>query len=856
MPFDFLADAINTAASTWALAMRAALVQGTLALIIITLFRALLRRHTSHAFAHGLFLLVPVKTLAAAIFVAWPVVIAFSIPVPAFIYKYTGQRTEIHDSTLNNAPIISANSANPSPEIPYQFNDKLIPEPDKSVPLADKFQSSQIPDPVQRLSFQRISKTSFLMIAWLATVLILAMLLFINHLRMIRRLIRLKYEPDPELLNMVRQITAEFRLQRVPTVWPTTAVSAPAVIGLLQPKLLLPVGFFTDLPSNEIRWAILHELAHLKRHDLWWLAFERAIGLALFFHPALWLARCSTRHFRELACDDLAQLQSGLSPRDCAQVFLNIIAWSGRNPSSQTFYSRPLGLMDRYPIIQQRIMNMTESDKKLISSCLSRKAVITIAFLAVVAALPFSPKIVAMPQAPEVQQKLEKKKQTTVGLQKSAQSKTVSSKVPKHEPYNPVDDLELQKQVDRIILDFHKSNKLNGLAMIKNEIDTCRKMIDLGLKNPKSRAAQVAWSWVLEKPHLGLGADYGAEFMRAATLLLAYHGDSPYVASQSLWMDNIPSPEHDQFIYGLNTAARSPETLGHAKLGLANYLHTKSIMVKNRKKNTGRGFIGFITKDEKGDPVTIKQPESDMAYAYAMQLQLIDTDSLDKQSLQLYEEVIRDFADIPLKSSKTRDLEAALKLATPEMNGRKFGTIEIASIKKHLETNSKKTLGNVARAKLDEIQNLVAGKPAPEIEAEGVKGKKFKLSDYRGKAVLLVFWGTWCGPCMAEVPHERKIAEKYKDKPFTIIGVNCDEDRRKAAEVMETEKMNWPNFYDGTPGDGPISQKYHIRAYPTTFLIDANGIMRYRDLRGESLDKAIGEILKKSDELKNPAKTD
>jgi len=67
MPFDFPVDAINSAASTWALAMRAALVQGTLALIVITIFRALLRRHTSHAFAHVLFLLVPVKSIALKI---------------------------------------------------------------------------------------------------------------------------------------------------------------------------------------------------------------------------------------------------------------------------------------------------------------------------------------------------------------------------------------------------------------------------------------------------------------------------------------------------------------------------------------------------------------------------------------------------------------------------------------------------------------------------------------------------------------------------------------------------------------------------------------------------------------------
>src|SRR5208337_4921492 len=64
----------------------------------------------------------------------------------------------------------------------------------------------------------------------------------------------------------------------------------------------------------------------------------------------------------------------------------------------------------------------------------------------------------------------------------------------------------------------------------------------------------------------------------------------------------------------------------------------------------------------------------------------------------------------------------------------------------------KKTLADVAKARLDEMENLVAGKPAPAIDGTGMDGKPLKLSDYRGKVVVLVFWGTWCGPCMQEVP--------------------------------------------------------------------------------------------------------
>lgn len=135
------------------------------------------------------------------------------------------------------------------------------------------------------------------------------------------------------------------------------------------------------------------------------------------------------------------------------------------------------------------------------------------------------------------------------------------------------------------------------------------------------------------------------------------------------------------------------------------------------------------------------------------------------------------------------------------------------------------------------------GKPAPEIDAEGVDGKRFKLSDYRGKIVVLIFWGTWCGPCMAEVPHEREMAEKYKDKPVALLGVDCDEDRTKALEVMKKEGITWPNWYDGEPGQGPIAKAYHIRAYPTVMVIDAEGKIRLKNGRGKDLDDFVDKLL-------------
>jgi thiol-disulfide isomerase/thioredoxin len=158
------------------------------------------------------------------------------------------------------------------------------------------------------------------------------------------------------------------------------------------------------------------------------------------------------------------------------------------------------------------------------------------------------------------------------------------------------------------------------------------------------------------------------------------------------------------------------------------------------------------------------------------------------------------------------------------------------------------TLGAEAKQELFELQHLRIGKTAPDIAAEGVDGKKFKLSDYRGKVAVVNFWASWCGPCMAMVPHERELVERLKDKPFVLVGVNGDETRDKAKEVMAKEKMTWPSFWNGPRDDEKaISRAWNVRGWPTVYVLDAKGVIRYKGVRGKELDKAVDGLLKELD---------
>jgi thiol-disulfide isomerase/thioredoxin len=98
-------------------------------------------------------------------------------------------------------------------------------------------------------------------------------------------------------------------------------------------------------------------------------------------------------------------------------------------------------------------------------------------------------------------------------------------------------------------------------------------------------------------------------------------------------------------------------------------------------------------------------------------------------------------------------------------------------------------LGEQATLELYECEHLTVGKLAPEIQGEDIDEHRLKLSDDRGKVVVISFWASWCGPCMQMVPHERVIAERLAGKPFVLIGVNGDSKRTDAKRAVTEQNM-------------------------------------------------------------------
>jgi thiol-disulfide isomerase/thioredoxin len=158
------------------------------------------------------------------------------------------------------------------------------------------------------------------------------------------------------------------------------------------------------------------------------------------------------------------------------------------------------------------------------------------------------------------------------------------------------------------------------------------------------------------------------------------------------------------------------------------------------------------------------------------------------------------------------------------------------------------TLREEAEAELFEIRRLRIGKVAPDIEGEDLNGTRFKLSDYRGKVILLVFWASWCGPCMGSVPHEREIVERFKERPFVLVGVNGDQKKEEATKAVDQYQISWRSFWNGIDGPGgPIAIAWNVRGWPTGYVIDHQGVIRHKYLHGTKLDDPLQTLISEAE---------
>ncbi len=142
-------------------------------------------------------------------------------------------------------------------------------------------------------------------------------------------------------------------------------------------------------------------------------------------------------------------------------------------------------------------------------------------------------------------------------------------------------------------------------------------------------------------------------------------------------------------------------------------------------------------------------------------------------------------------------------------------------------------------------KKLANGTPAPEITMNTVEGKALSLSSLKGKTVLIDFWASWCAPCRAENPNVVKAYSNYKSKGFEVFSVSLDADVNKWKLAIQKDNLSWASHVcDFKAWQSPVVQLYGFKGIPYNVLIDKEGKIIAKNLRGEELEKKLTEVLK------------
>ena len=149
------------------------------------------------------------------------------------------------------------------------------------------------------------------------------------------------------------------------------------------------------------------------------------------------------------------------------------------------------------------------------------------------------------------------------------------------------------------------------------------------------------------------------------------------------------------------------------------------------------------------------------------------------------------------------------------------------------------------------VRALTVGKTAPETAGQDLHGSSFRLSEYRGKVVVLAFSADWCAICRSQYPYYRLMQELYANWPFAILGIEAGT-REGASRLKAQHRLTYRSWWDGTGTEGargPIAAAWNVLGWPTTYVLDANGVVRFVDLRDEDLLKGVRQLLAEQADL-------
>jgi hypothetical protein len=248
-----------------------------------------------------------------------------------------------------------------------------------------------------------------------------------------------------------------------------------------------------------------------------------------------------------------------------------------------------------------------------------------------------------------------------------------------------------------------------------------------------------------------------------------------------------PSSAAERLLRAAAEKGPTPDTRGLASLKLAELLKYRADAIRMLRGLEPDPFYTFEELARSGGREPVKRTDE-------------DPDTLTKQAEQFFDRVVQRYADVRGK------------------NG---------------------TLGEAAAKALFHLRVLAVGKPALDVEGTDMDGQPFRLSDYRGKTVVLTFSGSFGRDRHA---HARALVERMKGRPFAMLSVNIDNDKDSLRKSLAAGEITWRCWWEGGM-DGPNCRRWRLGFIPSVYVIDADGIIRAKDVKGKALDEAVDVLM-------------
>ncbi len=333
-----LTNILNGWAQSWVGFMGARLFDTTVAFIVVALLWGLLRKRTSPQLGYCLFLLVLLKFI-----------LPIELTKPAWLTLLSPQHVIHRAEDWTGAPWdlrrpvhVDFSSVSPAP----------VDGANRQAPTRKEPTAPRTP----------LSAAAILMLGWAGIVFVLLLGLIRSQwqaYRLVRQARPLPPETLPVDLNELKRLV---NVRRSVQIASSPCVIAPVVSGIVWPRLIVPPDFFQSFALSQIRWILLHELAHIRRMDTVVATIQKLLQIVFFFHPVLWVTNRIIDQQREYACDDVALAACGTPRTDCGQGFLSL---AHRVNGLPTFSTSVLGRFNQNSEIRRRMMRILDTNRKL-----------------------------------------------------------------------------------------------------------------------------------------------------------------------------------------------------------------------------------------------------------------------------------------------------------------------------------------------------------------------------------------------------------------------------------------------------------------------------------------------------------